>query len=182
MIKLIALIAKIRFSIVATIITIAIFAAALNGCGFTLRSQYSLPPQLRGAYLQTEQPYGKIEFALKRSLEESGIILASNPLNAPIILQLSSTNFSYTSDTASTPSTQARVYHLTLSIDLSIHNAAGTFILEPTTVISRRDLILGINEIFASSTQVDRVKENMRRELLGKIFDILGSQKVRTAL
>lgn len=165
-----------------TIFTITIFIAVLSGCGFTLRSQHSLPAQLQGAYLQTEQPYGQLELELKKYLETSRIQLASNALHAPITLQLSTTNFSYASDAINSPSTQARVYHLTLSTTLSIRNAAGKVLLEPEAITSVRDLILGVNEIFASSTQVDKVKANMRRELLGKIFDILGSQKVRDSL
>lgn len=154
----------------------------LSGCGFTLRSQQSFPQQLHTLYFQADKPYGQFEVALKKALKAANITLLDDVNKAPLTFHISEASFSHDSDTSSGPSTQARIYHLTMTTYFSIIDSHGNVLLAPQNVTSTRDLTLNSNEIFDTSTQVDVSKQNMRQELITKIFNILSSKKAFAAL
>lgn len=166
----------------ALIAIITCLSSTLCGCGFTLRTQNSLPPQLRSIYFQSDTPYEQLGIALKKELRATGITLQDDVSKAPFVLHMTAPNFGHTTDTSNGPSTQARIYHLTLATSFSITDKSGKVVLAPQTVSAMQDLTLNANEIFDTSTQVDVAKENMRRILVTKIFDRLSSQKTFTAL
>lgn len=154
----------------------------VSGCGFTLRTQNSLPPQMRIIYLQADNPYGQLEISLKKELKAAGITLTENANNALLTLHLSASSFNQTSDTSSGPSTQARIYHLNLTTAFNITDAKGRSVLEQQVVSYAQDLTLNSNEIFDTSTQVDATKQNMQRILIIRILDMLCSKKTSVAI
>lgn len=153
----------------------------LSGCGFKLRSQNSLPPAMHTIYYQVDNPYGSLEIALKTALKGSDIHLVEKPSDAPITMYITATNFSYT-QTSIGPSNQARIYHLVMSMSLSLVNAKGKTVLAVQPITSVRDLTLSANEVFETSGQVDVAKLNMQQEIIMKIFDVLSSKRVFKAL
>lgn len=153
----------------------------INGCGFKLRSQKSLPLSLHNIYYQTENPYGSLDIALKTALKGSGINLVADESSAKVILNIISTNFTY-NQTSIGPSTQARVYHLILSMTFNLTTPKGKIILPPQTISSARDLTLAPNEVFETSGQVDAAKQTMQQEIIMRTFYILSSKKVFDAL
>lgn len=166
----------------ALIFNLSICCLFLAGCGFTLRTQNSLPPQLHNVYLQADNPYGQLEIAIKRELQASGVVMQESVNAAPFILHLAATSFTQTSDTSNSPSTQARIYHLSLSASFSLLDAKGITVLAPQTVAFAQDLTLNANEIFDTSTQVDITKQNMQRALIIKIFNMLCSKQTFDSL
>lgn len=164
--------------IYALLCTVVIF---MSGCGFELRSQKSFPPQLNNIYYQADKPYGEVAINLKKELKSTGIAFADDVNHANIIFHLSEPTFSY-NNTSTGPSTQARVYNLSMSVVLSIADAKGRILLEPQTITATRDLTLQPNEIFDVSTQVDVTKHTMEQDLVMKIFNVLGSKKAFNAL
>lgn len=153
----------------------------LTGCGFKLRSEKSLPSQMHVIYYQADNSYGSLEIALKTALKGSDIKLSATQNDAPIMMRVLPTGFSY-SQTSIGQSTQARVYHLVMSMSFSLVSNKGKTLLAPQTVTSVRDIILAANDVFESSGQVDVAKQSMQQEIITKIFDILSSKRVFDAL
>lgn len=164
-----------------TILLTAILCLSLSSCGFTVRPQASFPPQLKTMYLQATDTYGPFEVELSRELQDVGVNVATTPSQAAITMHLLPTGFSYSIETTG-PSTQARIYHLTMSTTFSLTSKTGKVILAPQTVTATRDLTLGANEIFEISTLVDVAKQSMQKDLVRKVFDHLGSKNTFDAV
>ena len=157
---------------IIVVITIIILA----GCGFKLRSQSSLPPQLHTIYLQGSEHFGEFENTLKKSLKAIDVTLLDKADSTHLILSLSPTTF--TSDNSSIGgSVQARVYNLTLSVSFQITNAKGKPIIEPQVITVTKGLTLNPNEVFSASNQVDIEKQSMQQEAIIRILNILSSRR-----
>jgi LPS-assembly lipoprotein len=165
-------------SCLATATIMLMLLLSLSGCGFTVRSQASFPPQFSTLYFDSETPYSQFESALKKKLRTAGITFTDDATKAPYILRLSPTLFAQTSDAVGSTSTQARIYHLTMASTFSVSDRKGSIILPPQTVSHTQDLTLNTNEIFDTSTQVDVTKQNMQQILITKVLDILSSRRI----
>jgi LPS-assembly lipoprotein len=60
----------------------------LAGCGFHLRGDAQLPPQLEPTYLEGISPYSQLGIELKRSLEANGVTVTAEPGQASAILRV----------------------------------------------------------------------------------------------
>ena len=152
----------------------------LSGCGFTLRTAQSLPPQLHQAYYQTDNPYGQFEIAFKRALKASSVVLLAEPNATALILHVTS---SYAQTTASSiSSSSGRVYNLNYTATISINDASGKLLLSSQTASATRDITLQRNELPEVSAQVEIVKQELLQELATKILNILCAKKTFQAL
>lgn len=158
------------------ILTIAL--GLLSGCGFKISSQQFLPQQMQNMYVQSDSQYSRLAVLLRRELKNNGITLSQNAQNAPLTLYIANETFTYNKDSINSPSTQARIYYLTMSTTFYLKDQQGNNVLEPQAVNTTSTLTLNSNEIFATSTQTDLYKQNMRKILITKIFDLLSSKKV----
>jgi outer membrane lipopolysaccharide assembly protein LptE/RlpB len=152
----------------------------LTGCGFKLRTARSLPPQLHQIYYQTDNPYGRFELALKRSLKASNVVLLAKSDSTAPILNVTA-KYSY-STTSSISSSEAQVYTLNYNATISIDDTSNKSLLRPQTVTSSRAITLQRNEIFEITPQVEIAKREMRQELSTKILNILCAKKTFQAL
>ena len=171
-----------RFFLALNILTLLFASCFLTGCGFAVRSQQSFPSQLHSMYFQADNQYGQFETALKKELRAANISIGENSNKAPLVFHANAVSFYHSSDTSSGPSTQARIYHLTMTTSFYIHDNKGKIVLPNRQITSTRDLTLNSNEIFDTSTQVNVSKQNMRQELIIKIFNILSSNNTFVAL
>lgn len=169
----------IRKSIVVCIITA--LSLAITSCGFRLQAQNQLPPQLSKIYIQTNNPYGSLEQALATELKNYGVNVADDPNKAPTILHLTATDFTH-SDITTGPSTQARIYNLSMFTSIKITTNKGKTLLDTQIITTNRNLTLGSNEIFDVSTLVDITRKNMQKELITKIINVLCSKKISAEL
>jgi LPS-assembly lipoprotein len=62
--------------------------ACLAGCGFHLRGDTQLSPQLEPTYLEGISPYSQLGIELKRSLEANGVAVIEEPAQASAILRI----------------------------------------------------------------------------------------------
>jgi len=147
----------------------------LPGCGFTLRTAKSLPPQLHQVYYQADNPYGQFEVVLRRALKASNVILLATPnATTPILHVTSSYNYSTTS---SISSTEGRVYTLEYTAIIGIGDASDKPLLSPQTVRVSRSVTLQPDEVFETSSQIEIIKQEMLQELSGKALNILCAKK-----
>ena len=152
----------------------------LSGCGFTLRTAQSLPPQLHQVYYQTDHPFDSFELALKRALRASNVVLLAEPNKTAPVLHVTS---SYAQATTSSISTSSgRVYNLNYTATVSINDASGKLLLAAQTMSAARDITLLPGEVIETSPQVEIVKQELLQELATKILNILCAKKTFQAL
>lgn len=161
------------------LVLISIFL--LSGCGFTLRTTKSLPPQLQQVYYQTDNPYGAFELGFKRALKASSVKMLTAPNTTAPVLRVTST-WSPPSTTTSMSSTSGRTYNLNYTAIVSINDASGKLLLSPQTVSVTRDINLQSNEIVEITPQVEIAKQEMQQELSTKILNVLCAKNTFRAL
>ena len=167
-----------RFYINICSILINIFF--LSGCGFTLRTAQSLPPQLHQVYYQTNNPYGQFEIAFKRALKASNVVLLAEPNATAPVLHVTS---NYTNTTTSSISSSAgRVYSLNYTAIISINNASGKLLLSSQAASATRNITLQHDELLEVSPQVAIVQQELLQELATKVLNVLCAKKTFQAL
>lgn len=161
-------------------ITLAILIAfTLSGCGFRAMPKNPLSPKMRNLYIQSVDPYGQFTLGLKHSLKAGGTNIANNISKASCILELSAIEFSHTGSGIYS-SAQANIYTFNLTVLFKIRNAKGENISGERSVTVSRQLTLSPDEVLETSNQVLTIKNEMQREVILKIFNILSSKQMRT--
>lgn len=156
------------------LITTHLFAA----CAFKLRDANELPPGLHRLYLQTEEPYGRFETALRASLRSSGIILVDAPAQAKVVLYITKPHLSYDSATIGT-SNQSRVYNVAYTVSFSLRSPTGATILPPQPLVATRDLTLSANQMIESNNQLSLLEQDMQRDIITQLYNQLSSLQVQ---
>jgi LPS-assembly lipoprotein len=154
---------------------------SLTACGFHLYGKKAVPPQMQTMYLQSNTPYGTLETNLKQSLLAVGVKFADAADQAPVTLNITSTNLSH-ADSNTVSSAQATVYNFTYDVTFNLLDASGNPIIDSQTVKATRTLTLNPNEVLDANPEVDTMQQEMERELSFKIIQILGSPNTRQAL
>ena len=154
------------------------FCFILAGCGFKLRSQADIPPQLHTLYLKSDQPYGQFESQVRQTLTLLGVDFVADPSLAPATLAIKNTNLAYTTPNLSTTS-QAQSYFYTYRVSFSLLNKKAQELLPTKTISATGILILQPNEILGSNTQVDVLQQQLQQRCLQMMLEILGSTQVR---
>jgi outer membrane lipopolysaccharide assembly protein LptE/RlpB len=113
-----------------------------------------------------------------KRLKTNRVMLLQQPEKNALILHVSH-NYNYSKEER-TNSTQARICTLDYTATLAIDDFYGNHILEPTTVTVSHSIILQPNEVFESTSQITIVKNELKEELLNKIFNILISSKTES--
>jgi len=159
--------------------TIAI-TLTLGGCGFAPLNMKALPPQLKQVYYQADHAYGPVEVKLKKKLKSAGIILLPSSTKSALIINFSS-NYSHTSYT-NISSVQGSTYSLTYTATISISDFYHKTLLSPQNITVTRSVSLNPNEVFELTSQIEIIKQEMREDLINKIFFILTSHHTAKAL
>jgi LPS-assembly lipoprotein len=164
------------------LITIGSALFFLTSCGFHLRNQNELPPQLHTIYFQSNDSYDPMQILLKNSLQGMGINTVDNPQQAAITLNIISSSLTHDNPNV-VSSDQATTYNF---YDTAIFNLINNKTKQPLianqTVAFSRTLILQPNEILETSSSVDILKQEMNREMVFRIINILNSKNIQKAL
>ena len=159
---------------------IAALSAILTACGFHLRGEQALPPQLKTLYIDAA-PYAPLTLALKKSLRSADVNIVSAVAQSPLTLQILNENFEQNISNISA-STLVKTYTLIYSVEVQLLNKSGKVIYGPQTVKTYSSYAVSDNQILGDNSQLKTQQANMRRDLIGLIFNRLGSDNVRKAL
>ena len=156
------------------IVCCAVLITSLGACGFHLRGDYQLAPELQLLNLQAASEGGELARALKRSLRSSGVVL-SETSDAPelVVSAVSHQRRVLSVDTAGNP----QEYELLASTAVTIPETAAGYILPSKELSVRRDYIYESTGVLSSSDQEAQLKLEMERELARRIMRILQSQR-----
>ncbi len=153
----------------------------LTGCGFHLYGKGGLPPQLQTVYVQSKTPYGTLESSLKQSLHALGANVVNAPEPGAITVNIANSSFTH-DDSNNVSSSSASVYNFDYDVTFNMLDNHGTAITTPDTVTATRTLTLNPNEVLDANPEVDTTQQEMERDLVFQIVNVLNSQKSRAAL
>lgn len=153
----------------------------LTSCGFHLRGQTQIAPELHVLYLQTPQPYGPFAVQLRRGLRSMGIVLVDSIKDAPRVLRILNDSLGQQL-TAISANTQVRTYTLTYTITFQIEDCQGVIILPPQTVSTVTTYETSVIQTLGDRDVLNTVQEEMRRDAIGQIINRLNAKKSRLAL
>lgn len=150
-----------------------VVVVSLSACGFHLRGNYQLPPELQAIRLQVANEKGELSRALSRSLRSNGVVLSgSGGVPELVVGAVTHQRRVLSVDTAGNP----QEYELLASTSVAILETTSDYWLESKELKVRRDYVYESTGVLSASDQEVQLKLEMERELARRIMRILQSQ------
>lgn len=153
----------------------------LTACGFHLRGQEPLPPQLNSIYISSKAPYDNLIKILTARLEKLKVAVVPTPAQASYTLQLVGESFSETAQSVSVD-TQFRQYQLYYSANFILIDHNNKVILPEFSLGSTRYYSTQTGQALGSSFEKNRLHGEMQREVVSQLLNRLRSTAVKRAL
>lgn len=149
--------------------------ALLAGCGFHLRGEISVAPQMKNLYVQGISQYSDFGIELRRSLESQGITVAENPASASAILVLAKPLYNRRLLSVSAQSGKVAEYELNYSVLMSVKDREGKELLAPQEIRQLRDYTFDQNNVLGKSTEEARLRSDMESAIVRQVLNRLQS-------
>lgn len=138
---------------------------ALNACGFHLRGQVQLAPQLSKVYIEGGSPYDPLVRDLTRALTGAGATVVEDPQSATAVLQI--LNNSGDRRVLSVRSTgKVQEYELYQTFTFRVRDAAGKELLAAQPLELTREYLFDANDVLSTSNEEETLRRDMRRDLV----------------
>jgi len=167
-------------TLIPRLVTCCIFAL-LIGCGFHLRGQTSLPPQLKRIYLQSETPFSLLTLQFQQTLKTMGVTIVEQRQAAPITLRLMADTFSQFATGTSTTN-QLTTYTLNYTVSYQLLDQQGKALIEPRQVSINRSFTANNNQMLGSTNEQTLLQQDMRREAAMQILNQLNAKAIMKAI
>lgn len=145
-------------------VLVLLLALVLPACGFHLRGQVNLPPEMAHTYVQGLSQYNDLGRDLRRLLEGSGVQVVESREQATAILDIIDNQAS-----RRVLSVQAggkvQEYELIQRLVFSVRTADGRLLLEPQELELAREYLYDRFDPLASSSQEGEIRTEMRRDI-----------------
>ncbi len=136
-------------------------ALALSGCGFHLRGEVELPPEIRSLAIEDSATGSELVPVIKLKLRRSGIKPLDNSQQAKLILIINGEAYSRRVLTVSSVG-QVQEFGLSYDVDYSIKNVADpSASLMRQTLSIKRDLRFSVDEVLGKASEEARLKDDM---------------------
>jgi LPS-assembly lipoprotein len=133
-----------------TVFVVFSLAIIVAGCGFKLRGEADLPPELAKTYIKTNRPPGAPPSSLARTLEDllvaNGVEVTESPLGATAVIELVEENIRRRV-VASDSIGDTREYTFTLEVAYRVARPNGHALLPMDTIRLARDIIYAETEV-----------------------------------
>lgn len=153
---------KFLFGLAAASLTLTL---SLSGCGFQLRGQAALP--FSAAFVSAPET-SNVGNALRRTLS-SQQKLASSQEGAPIRIKLENEAYRKTI-LALSGGGKVREFRLEYVIQLSVYNASGTALVEPTEILLSNDFSYSDDQVLAKEAEEASLNRSMEQDALRQIL------------
>lgn len=137
---------------------------ALTGCGFQLRGQVDLPPQLERTYVAGLSRDNEMGADIRRRLEANGVEVVESRDQATAILRMG--GVTRTREVlAVNEQGKAQEFVLTLTTTMEVVGHDGGVLLPRQPLQIRRDFIFDQNEVLGKATEAQLIYEDMEKSL-----------------
>lgn len=144
-------------------------AVLLAGCGFKLRGEVTLPPQMQFLRLEMVETGPRIRPGLVAALERGGVTLVEDT-EVPVAVMRIPVNVTATQ--ALTISQQARVSEYTVRhrVELEIRGPDGAVLLPRDEIILERDFVFDRRDALGVAGQEETLLRDLEREMVRAIL------------
>lgn len=149
----------------------------LSSCGFHLRNQLPVPPELTTIALISSNPNGQLTQQLWQIFKSTNVHVVTDPDQAPISLYLFNENTT-TSLLSESASSATRQYTLTYSISYELQTQHNV-VYGPKTLLAFRNYMVNERQVLSTSTEQQLLSTNLQRDIVYQIISQLGSPEVR---
>lgn len=140
-------------------------AFVLSACGFHLRGDVQLAPQLGRIHIQGGDPYDPLVRDLNRALTAAGAAVVDDPQAATAILQiLENSGKRRVLSVRSTGKVQE--YELYQTFAFRVSDAAGAELLAAQKLEITREYLFDADDVLSKSTEEEALRRDMRRDLV----------------
>lgn len=136
----------------------------LASCGFHLRQNYNLNPQLSPAYLTFKQPYSEFALILKDSLQQNNLEIVASEEEANSHIRILNTALSHSSKTRG-PSNQSQVYNYRFTVKFDVLDNKGEQLIAKSRVSASERLALRPNQLIHTNNQLSELKRKLYRRV-----------------
>lgn len=149
----------------AAVVIVSLMVLSLSACGFHLRGDVQLAPQLSKIHIQGSDPYDSLVRDLKRALTSAGAAVVEDPQAATAILQILKN--SGTRRVLSVRSTgKVQEYELYQTFEFRVRDVAGTELLAAQRLEMTREYLFDADDVLSKSTEEEALRRDMRRDLV----------------
>lgn len=141
-----------------------LFLALLSACGFHLRGEAQLPPQMARTYVQGLGQYNDLGRDIRRLLEGSGVEVVETPDTASAILKVIE-NRTARRVLSVRASGKVSEYELVHRFVFSLKATDGTTLIEPQELELNREYLYDRNDPLSSGGEETAIWEEMRRDI-----------------
>lgn len=138
------------FANYCSLFIVVFLALVITGCGFKLRGQADLPPELAKTYIQSNRPPGAPPSSLARTLEDlliaNGVEVTESPVGATAVVELLEERIRRRI-VATDSIGDSREYTFTLMVDYRVAMPDGRPLLSMDTIRLSRDIIYAETEV-----------------------------------
>lgn len=146
----------------------AVFVTALMlslaACGFHLRGQVQLPPQMARTYISGATSGDALTQVLRRVLSDNGVRVVSKQSEATAVLQIESLNTSRSVLSVNADGTVAD-YQLVMQLAYSVRATQGDWHIPTQRLQTRRHYSYSDAQVLAKSSEAANLRESMIRDL-----------------
>lgn len=153
-------------------LTCIALAATLSGCGWHLRGAPNNFPPGSQLYISAEDPRTDIAGELTRLLQNAGLPMAESPLEADYALTIHK-EVERKRTVSVDAKGRASEYELITSAIYSVRDGNGRTLLNNAEADVYRTLEWNDSEVVSKGEEERLLREEMRRELIGRIIDRL---------
>lgn len=145
-------------------LTVALLLA-LGACGFHLRGDVQLAPQLARVQIQGGDVYDPLVRDLTRALTAAGSTVVAEATQATAILQILRNGGNRRVLSVQTTG-KVQEYELHQIFEFRVRDAAGRELLEPQRLELTRDYLFDANDVLGKSGEEEVLRRDMRRDLV----------------
>jgi len=156
-----------HFSILALLL---ISLAVLQGCGFHLRGETSLPANMKVLKLQGISTNSAFGAELASVLRGNGVKLVDTPQEAEAILRVTNLQNDRRVLSVSGNTGRVREFEIIVSLNMAVTDTKGKSLI-PAKVLSRvRDYTFDETDVLGKAAEEQVLRQEMRRELIQQIL------------
>jgi len=141
----------------------------LTACGFHLRGDVTLAPELSKLYIEGADPYNPLVRELTRSLTTTGVVVVTERKDATAILQILKNSGSRRVLSVSSEG-KVSEYELYQTLEFKVRDAAGRELLAPQYLELTRDYLFEKEDVLGKSNEEEILRRDMRRDLVRLIM------------
>ena len=146
-----------------TLILMLALAVSLAACGFQLRGEADLPPEMALTQLVVDDPYSPLAKRVQTMLEQNGVKFVSGS-EATAILEIPVNNVT-TSVLTIADNARVREYRVGHTVQFRLLDAGGTELLSMQTLSQSREISFDEQKILASSREQEYLKQDLAEDL-----------------